>query len=38
MLQEGHAKSTAALMAVLGLCVERKLFTREQLAMKLGRR
>jgi hypothetical protein len=38
MLQEGRAKSTAALMAVLGLCVEKKLFTREQLAMKLGRR
>lgn len=38
MLQEGRTKSTAALMAVLGLCVEKKLFTREQLAMKLGRR
>jgi hypothetical protein len=38
MLQEGHIKSSSALMAVLGLCVERGLFSREQLAMKLGRR
>lgn len=38
MLQEGHIKSTAALMAVLELCVERGLFTREQMALKLGRR
>ncbi len=38
VLQEGLAKSGAALQAVLDLCVERGLLSREQLAAKLGRK
>ncbi|MHB8419421.1 MAG: GspE/PulE/PilB domain-containing protein [Myxococcales bacterium] len=38
MLQEGLTKSGAALQAVLELCVERGLFTKQQVVAKLGRR
>jgi hypothetical protein len=38
MLQEQHAKSSAALQEIMKLCIEAQLFTREQLAKKLSGR
>ena len=37
MLQEGVEKSSGALQAVLQLCIERGLFTRDELVERLRR-